>query len=339
MVRHDPLSLSKAVLDVIAQLPNDVYDAYNNELIPPEETTAFVPSIYDPRSFTEYIGQEPIKEVAKIIVDAAKKEKRELPPILIAGAFGLGKTTLARLIVNRFGKSHEFIAGLALARSKMNPTGRMIIDEIHNIPPEQCDNLNTLIDRRKLFPIGCTTNPGRLPAAFRSRFRILYLEPYTVRDLERIARNIVKRKGWEYDKLALEELGKRSRFTARTLTNNLSFCFENLAIRDETKVTLDIAKECLAKLGIDEVGLTPVDHRYLAALPHDRAVGLQYLSARLGIDPETIENEIEPFLMQIGLIDRNNKGRYLKSEEANLFDQLEDSVKARQRVDEVFGLG
>jgi Holliday junction DNA helicase RuvB len=119
------------------------------------------PDIFSPTSFDEYIGQNGAKNAAKIMVQAASIENRPIPNILIDGPYGLGKTTLAKLIMDAAGLPVKIIDGSSVKDADIS--GTLIIDEIHNIPSEICDSLNVKIDQGSLHIIGCTTRLGGLP--------------------------------------------------------------------------------------------------------------------------------------------------------------------------------
>lgn len=261
-----------------------------------------------PTNFDEYIGQKKAKRIVLIAVDAALKEHRALPNTLITGPYGQGKTSLARLMADRFDSNIPLIDASSINRSP--PTeGTIIIDEIHNLLPELCDSFNIAIDAGKIHILGCSTNPGALPPAFRSRFRQVFLEPYTSKEIEQILTNILRRKNTRAEPKSLSEIAVRSRFNPRVAQNYLSFILD-IATLKNSSVTAGIVKEAFNELGVDKYGFLARDYAYIGALPTDgRPVGLQYISARISIDPETIEQELEPYLMQMGLIDRTPKGR------------------------------
>lgn len=276
----------------------------------PERVVPLQPSIFSPKTFTEYIGQEDAKRLAQIMVLAAKKEKRPLPNILIVGGFGLGKTSLAQVIIREYKglvTSSDIKDGMTVNKEKPS-SGTIIIDEIHLLDPAVADKLNIAIDTGSLHIIGCTTDPGKLPAAFRSRFRLLTLNSYSVQDLSTIAREICNRKKITCSTFVLDYIAYRSRFNARQVTTYLSMMFDILAIKERNILSQEIADEAFNLLGVDQFGFLQRDRDYLKAMP-DRPIGLSALSALIGIDPVTIESEIEPFLLQNGLIDRTPKGR------------------------------
>jgi Holliday junction DNA helicase RuvB len=185
----------------------------------------------------------------------------------------------------------------------------VIIDEIHNLNPDVADSLNIILDQGNLRIIGCTTNPGALPSAFRSRFRSIHLEPYSVKDILAILSIATDKKGKTYLPSRLNNIAVRSRFNPRVGLNYLATVFDWMAVNYQTSIEHFILDEVFIRLGVDQLGYTKRDKQYLAAFPEDRAVGIQYLSAVTGIDTTTIETEIEPYLMQTGLIDRTARGR------------------------------
>jgi len=267
-------------------------------------------AFFRPRNFEEYIGQDEAIYLARIMVAAALNEARALPNIMIAGGYGLGKTTLATLIIQAMGVPLRVYDGYSINKEIPSP-GTIVIDEIHNLQPEITDVLNGHIDSGKLSIVGCTTNPGALPLAFRSRFRNLFLEDYRVEDLTKILSLICNRRAIEYTSDGLEFIAQRSRFNARQAITFLQIVFDFMSVQKQSSLTKAIATQTLDKLGVDERGLLPRDKKYLNAVPHDRAVGLSYLVSMLGIDEDTIANEIEPYLMRMGYIDRTSRGRTL----------------------------
>lgn len=266
--------------------------------------------IFSPRTFDDYVGQKESKSLAKIIVQAAKKENRPLPNVMIVGEYGLGKTSLARLILQEFGKPVTIVDGNSV--NKDLPTGHIIIDEIHNLKDQTADSLNIVLDRGEAHVIGCTTNPGMLPAAFRSRFRTLFLEPYSIVDLADIIRKAITRKGVKANANIIREIAQRSRFNARQATMFLSLIFDLIVVKGESEIRIKTIRDAFERLGVDEKGYLKRDYLYLSAFPEDgRPVGLQSLSARTGMDEDTIKNEVEPYLLRTGMLDITPRGRKL----------------------------
>lgn len=263
--------------------------------------------IFSPKTFKEYVGQEDAKTLAQIMIKAAKKEARPLPNMLIVGEYGLGKTSLARLIMQDYGEHVRLLDGASVNAAL--PRDHVIIDEIHNIKPEVADSLNILIDSNQVHIIGCTTDPGSLPSAFRSRFRLLQLESYSNANLTEIMDKVVKRKNVSSTRTLLSEIAKRSRFNARYALSNLALVFDLLAVKGQKTISQPLITEAFTMLGVDSRGYLKRDYKFMDALPDDRAVGLQYLSAVTGIDEKTIEEEVEPYLLRMGLLDRTSRGR------------------------------
>jgi Holliday junction DNA helicase RuvB len=278
--------------------------------------------IFAPKTLDEFIGQAKAKKLVRVMVQAAKVENRPLPNTMISGPFGQGKSALARLMVELYGAKVPVIDGTS-ANKSVPDSGIVIIDEIHNLEPEICDTLNVMLDKGIVHIVGCTTNPGALPAAFRSRFRSIYLEPYEIKDVTFILKNAVKRKGVTARTAFLTNVATRSRFNPRMALNYLALVFDIMAVKKSTVATRQIIDEAFTQLGVDKYGFQTRDYAYMHALPGDgRSVGLQYISAMIQIDEKTIEEEIEPFLMQMGLVDRSSRGRRKIADIAAVHDSI-----------------
>jgi Holliday junction DNA helicase RuvB len=281
-------------------------------LSPPKpKPTAIERSVFSPRNLKEFVGQENPKKLVSIMVEAAKHEKRPLPNMMLVGGYGLGKTSLAQLIIQEY-KGHVSSADIkdGMSVNKEKPTsGLLIVDEIHLLDPAVADRLNIALDSGTLHIIGCTTDSGKLPAPFRSRFRTLQLENYTVAEIVTIAELVCKRKGVTPLPNVLEYIAKRSRFNARQVTMYLSMIFDLMAVRGRRIIEQPIVNEAFDLLGVDDNGFIERDRKYIRAMPDGRPVGISALSAMIGIDALTIENEIEPYLLQQGIIDRTPRGR------------------------------
>lgn len=265
--------------------------------------------IFNPSSFDEYIGQDKAKALIKVMLDAADREDKFYPNFLLCGTAGQGKTSLAKLIYD--GLPYRFLDGATVNKVLDELYGFLIIDEIHNLKPETADSLNLLIDSARVHIVGCTTNPGDLPGPFRSRFQTLNLAPYTEHELMQMMRGVLDRKGtMEISDDLLMEIAKRGRQTPRITLKYLSFTMDLMVVNSETVLMPERLNEAFYLLGLDGQGLSDLDHKYLDSFPSNgKPVGLNYLMAVLSLDKETIEDEIEPYLLHLGLIDRTKAGR------------------------------
>lgn len=286
----------------------------------PEDITYYLQKIrgstptkdpFKPQNLEEYIGQTKAKKIVTTVVRAAIKDVRPLPNVLITAPYGQGKTSLARIMADMYQPDIPLVDAASVNKDLLSE-GTYIVDEIHNLGPDICDSLNIMLDNNSIHLIGCTVNEGALPAAFRSRFRQIYLEPYTVVNIADIINRVVKEKRLQIDANVLRDIARRSRLNPRTALNYLSYIFDITSLASAQKITQKILSEAFEQLGVDEHGFLNRDYLYLNALPKNgRAVGLQYLSAVTSIDSQTIEMEVEPYLLQMGLIDRTSRGRKL----------------------------
>lgn len=289
-----------------------------------------------PKTLDEYIGQVKAKEIGSVIVDSAFEEKRNISNILISGSYGLGKSTLGKLLFEKHNTLYyeHNAASLSILKSLYYngevsfSSGSYLIDEIHNIPTQLSDMMHQAMDAGNISIIGMTTSPGQLSGPFRSRFTLIQLEPYTVDDLVKIIANVVERRGkYSLSEESFHNIAQRSKQTARTAIQYTKFIFDLANVYKVSDISEALVEEAFGKLRVDSKGLTEIDHKYLAALPEERPVGIQYLAAKLGIDAQTIEEEIEPFLMREGYIDRSNRGRFKL--EPDLEDRLRKSIEVQ----------
>lgn len=272
------------------------------------------PNPFEPQTFDDFVGQEFAKGILKIIVDSANKEKRLIPNILMTGAYGHGKTTLAKLVIQRHCKRIQLVDGSIAATIIIPSTDTVyIVDEAHNIPPQLADTYNILIDAGQLRMVACTNKPGMLPAPFRSRFRSIYLGDYTLKNIGTILKNAAKRSKIKISEKAIIALAIRSKLNPRYALTLLDFMRE-IAVLEATnkpEITEEAVLGGALRLNIDTLGLTELDRKYLSLLRTDNPVGLSYISSVLSVDVDTIQNEIEPYLMHLGLVERTPRGRLL----------------------------
>ena len=294
-----------------------------------------------PQKLTEYIGQKEAKEMLDVYIKAALKRNEALDHTLLYGPPGLGKTTLAQIIANELGVNIKVVSGpsiersgdLAAVLSTLEEGDVLFIDEIHRLPRYVEEELYSAMEdyqldimvgkdsqarsiRVDLPPftlVGATTRFGDLSAPLRDRFGVvLRLDYYTIDELNSIVTRTAKVHETKIDDLASKELAMRSRGTPR-IANRLFRRVRDFAdVKNNGEITLDICKEALSKLGIDNDGLDYTDYRYLRAIVltfKGGPVGVESLAATISEEVSTIEDVYEPYLLQEGYIKRSNRGR------------------------------
>jgi holliday junction DNA helicase RuvB len=294
-----------------------------------------------PRSLDEFVGQERIKEQLGIVLEAAKGRGEALDHVLLVGPPGLGKTSLAYIIREELGVGIRSVAGPALERkgdmaailTSLEERDVLFVDEIHRLnraveeilyPALEDYRLDIIVgqgpaartltlDLPPFTLVGATTRTGLLTTPLRDRFGMTYrLDYYGAEDLARIVRRSARILGVEIEDEAAEEISRRARGTPRVANRILRRVRDVAQVRHDGAVTLAIAQEALGLLEVDGEGLERIDRELLRTILEKfdgGPVGLSTLAVSLGEETDTIEDVYEPFLLQLGLIQRTPRGR------------------------------
>jgi holliday junction DNA helicase RuvB len=298
-----------------------------------------------PRTLDEYIGQETMKANLRVFIQAALERREPLDHVLVYGPPGLGKTTIAHILGQEMGAGLRSTSGPALERAgdlaailtNLEAATILFIDEIHRLQPALEEILyqameefridivigqgpmarTVKIDLPRFTLVGATTRVGLLTGPLRDRFGIVHhLDFYPAGDLVKIVERSAGILGIEVDRSGAEEVARRSRGTPRIANRLLKRVRDFAQVGDDGKITGPVAERHLERLEVDRYGLDQLDRKILLTI-HDKfeggPVGVNTIAAALGEERDTIEELYEPYLMQIGFLDRTSRGRRVTS--------------------------
>ena len=298
-------------------------------------------SVLRPTSWSDYVGQENIKKNLGIIIQAAKKRGEAPDHLLFYGQAGLGKTTLAYLVANELGANLKVTSGPALEKmgdlaailTNIEANEVLFIDEVHRMnkmieevlyPAMESRKLHLIvgkgvgartlvIDLPQFTLIAATTRVSLISAPLRSRFGATFkLDYYSLEDIKAVLRRSARMMKMDFHEPALEVLARAARSTPRVANRLLKRTRDYALVNNVSLIDERVAKETLSMLEVDHLGLEPADRRFLEVIIskfNGGPVGVQTLSAALNEDRGTIEDVYEPYLMNIGMLERTSSGR------------------------------
>lgn len=294
-----------------------------------------------PQTLQHYIGQSKVKENLQVFIEAAKMRQETLDHVLLYGPPGLGKTTLATIIANEMGVNIRTTSGPAIERpgdlaailTALEPGDVLFIDEIHRLPraveevlypamEDYCLDIvigkgpqarSVRLDLPPFTLVGATTRAGALSAPLRDRFGVLSrLEYYTEDQLQRIVERTAQVLQTDLHEIAALEIARRSRGTPRIANRLLRRVRDFAQVKGSGEITIELAHYSLELMQVDRLGLDHIDHKLLKGIMEKfrgGPVGVETIAASIGEEASTIEDVYEPYLLQIGFLQRTPRGR------------------------------
>lgn len=294
-----------------------------------------------PKSLSEFIGQKKLKENLRIFIQAALERKQVIEHVLLNGGPGLGKTTLAHIIAHEMNTNIRVTSGPALERAgdlaailtNLEPGSILFIDEIHRLnrlieeilyPAMEDFSIDLVLgkgpsaktlrlDLPQFTLIGATTRPSLLSSPLRDRFGVIYqLDFYQVEDIQKIISRSAKILKIDISPEAIKKIAQRSRFTPRIANRLLKRVRDFAQVHKKKNIDQEVARTALEMLEIDEMGLNPMDRKILQVVIekfNGGPIGVKSLAIAVGEDVAAVEEIYEPYLIQIGFLNRTPRGR------------------------------
>ncbi|RVQ67766.1 Holliday junction branch migration DNA helicase RuvB [Croceicoccus ponticola] len=315
----------------------------DNPILTPDRQPEDPDAALRPKSLAEFVGQEAARDNLRVFIDAARARKEAMDHVLFFGPPGLGKTTLAQIVAKELGVGFRATSGPVIAKSgdlaalltNLESGDVLFIDEIHRLNPVVEEILYPAMEDRALdliigegpaarsvridLPpftlVGATTRQGLLTTPLRDRFGIpVRLNFYTVEELEHVVTRAARLLGLAIEPAGATEIARRARGTPRVAGRLLRRVRDFADVAGSATVSRALADDALTRLEVDSLGLDAMDRRYLhmiADIYKGGPVGVETLAAGLSEPRDTIEEVIEPFLIQLGLVARTARGRCL----------------------------
>jgi Holliday junction DNA helicase RuvB len=310
-----------------------------------------------PNRLADFAGQSKVKENLAIAIEAAKKRGEAMDHVLLYGPPGLGKTTLAGIIASELGVGFQQTSGPVLQKkldlvgilSNIQEREVFFVDEIHRLQPDVEEMIYSALedfrmdiligtgpgartvamDIKRFTAIGATTRQGLISAPLRSRFGlVLRLNPYDVAELSSIVRRSARLLGVDIDQPGAEEIARRARGTPRIANRLLRRVRDYAQVRAAGHIDLDVAHRALDLLEVDHFGLDEIDQKIMMTVLEKYGggpVGINTIAASIDEEPDTIEEVYEPYLIQLGFLNRTPRGRIAT-------DQAWDHFKVPRRM-------
>jgi Holliday junction DNA helicase RuvB len=328
-------------MTVMSDLPSDPFDERLIEADAVSQEDREFDVALRPRSLEDFVGQERVKDQLAVLLEGARQRGEPVDHLLFSGPPGLGKTTLAQIVALEMGAGFQPTSGPALERpsdlaailTNLGDGDVLFVDEIHRMPRAVEEVLypaledfsldvvlgkgptarSIRLDLSRFTLIAATTRPGRITLPLRERFGFSpRLDYYLVPDLARIVLRSASILRVRTDPEGAEEIARRSRGTPRIANRLLRRVRDVAEVRHDGAITADIARAGLAVFEVDGEGLDRLDHAVLGALIErfgGGPVGLSTLAAAVGEEPDTVEDVVEPYLLQLGFLQRTPRGR------------------------------